>query len=442
MATDVTVHGRNDLCGCGSGKKFKECHGVSGKHGAVIASPATARARRGQFSEFISKPVVGPALDTERRSLLAEIGRIRNTEVLAYSALMQMPVAGPMNLVTYEDILIVQDLINGLRGDRITVILETPGGIGEVGRQIVEMLHARFSHVEFLVPGWAKSTGTIMVMGGHEILMGPASALGPIDAQLTQDGKTFSADAFIEGVDNIKKEVEKTGKLNAAYIPILQKISPGELQHAQNAKDFATVTVQEWLNNYKFGNWHQHEQSKQPVTSEERAAQAREIAEKLCSQALWKTHGRSISMRDLRDLGLKITDFSENADLNKAVLRFQVLLFMTLRQGNVAKIVETAAETIAVRFNVQQPAGQPVPPATDGGVTAGVMASCPKCGRKQQLQLDFDPGIPRDAGTLRFPNDNKLSCPNCATVYDVGPARAEAEKLVGRKALTPQPTGS
>jgi ClpP class serine protease len=261
MTTEFTTQGRNDLCSCGSGKKFKRCHGASGSQPVLIAPPpappSVASPHKGQFSEFLGKPVVGADLDIERRSLLAEIGRIRNTEVLAYAGRMQMPVPGSMNLVTYEDILIVQDLINGLRGDRITVLLETPGGFGEVGRQIVEMLHARFSHVEFLVPGWAKSTGTIMVMGGHEILMGPASALGPIDAQLTHDGKTFSADAFIEGFDNIKKEVETTGKLNAAYIPILQKISPGELQHAQNAKDFATITVQEWLTNYKFGNWHQ-----------------------------------------------------------------------------------------------------------------------------------------------------------------------------------------
>jgi hypothetical protein len=179
------------------------------------------------------------------------------------------------------------------------------------------------------------------------------------------------------------------------------------------------------------------ERSKQPVTPEERTAQAQEIAVKLCSQALWKTHGRSISMRDLRDLGLKITDFSENPDLNKAILRFQVLLFMTLQQGNVAKLVETGAETIAVRFNAQQPA-----PAAPGGTIAGVTATCPKCGRKQLLQLDFDPGIPLEPGNVRFPDNNKLSCPNCATIYDVSPARAEAEKVVGRKALTPQPTGS
>ena len=434
--TAFSSQARNELCSCGSGKKYKKCHGAQ-KALNERATPPHGEPM-GQFHDFINKPVVGEALDLERRALLDKIGQIRNAAVLSYVAQMQLPVPGGVNLVSYDDILVIQDLMNGIIGDRVAVILETPGGFGEAGRQIVEMLHARFSHVEFIVPGWAKSTGTIMVMGGHEILMGPGSALGPIDAQLTQDGKTFSADALLEGMDNIKKEVETTGKLNAAYIPILQKISPGELQHAQNAKDFASVTVQEWLIRYKFGKWTEHRQSKKPVPPEEREEIAKKIAEKLCSQNHWKTHGRSISIRDLRDLDLTITDFSENPPLNAAILRYQVLLYMTFRQGNVAKIYETAKETIATRFNVF-PAGGGAP-APAQGVFATMIAACPKCGRKIPIQLDFDPGVPLQPGNVRFPNDGKLTCQNCGTIYDVSPARSGAESQIGRPALNPQPT--
>lgn len=78
-----------------------------------------------------------------------------------------------------------------------------------------------------------------MTMAADEILMGTASALGPIDAQLTWQGKVFSADALLEGLDKIKDEVAKTNILNKAYIPILQGISPGEIQSARNALKFA-----------------------------------------------------------------------------------------------------------------------------------------------------------------------------------------------------------
>ena len=83
-------------------------------------------------------------------------------------------------------------------------------------------------------------------MAADEILMGTTSALGPIDVQLTWQGKRFSADAFLEGMNKIKKEVTETGILNKAYIPILQGISPGEIQSAVNALDFSKRLVTDW----------------------------------------------------------------------------------------------------------------------------------------------------------------------------------------------------
>src|ERR1035438_6404855 len=107
-------------------------------------------------------------------------------------------------------------------------------------------------------------------MAGDEILMGQTSALGPIDAQLFWQGKQFSADALLAGMKEIKKEVQDTGILNKAYVPILQNISPGELQDAQNALDFATDLVTDWLSRYKFKLWTTHSSTGDPVTPEER----------------------------------------------------------------------------------------------------------------------------------------------------------------------------
>jgi ClpP class serine protease len=53
-----------------------------------------------------------------------------------------------------------------------------------------------------------------MALGGDEILMGPMSALGPIDAQLNFEGKQFSADALLEGMQAIKDEAAATPRLN------------------------------------------------------------------------------------------------------------------------------------------------------------------------------------------------------------------------------------
>jgi ClpP class serine protease len=119
----------------------------------------------------------------------------------------------------------------------------------------VRLLYEKFESVAFIVPGMAKSAGTIMVMGGDEILMEPTSSLGPIDAQIQAEGKVFSAEAFLKGLESIKSEVAEKNSLNRAYIPILQRISPGEIQSAENALSFAKELVTEWLKEHKFRNW-------------------------------------------------------------------------------------------------------------------------------------------------------------------------------------------
>ncbi|MEO6525105.1 MAG: hypothetical protein ABIP93_00605, partial [Gemmatimonadaceae bacterium] len=166
---------------------------------AAAARPHIYKDSMGIFSEYINNKAVLGAIDIHRRSQLKRIGEQRNSAVLTYAGRISPAPQGVDPSVTFDDVLPFRDLLDGLSGDRVSVVLETLGGIGEVGRQMVEMLHEKFAYVEFIVPDTAKSTGTIMCMGGHEILMGPGSSLGPIDAQLGQDGKRFSADAFIEG---------------------------------------------------------------------------------------------------------------------------------------------------------------------------------------------------------------------------------------------------
>ena len=184
-----------------------------------------------------------------------------------------------------------------------------------------------------------------MAMGADEILMEPASALGPVDAQITWEGKHFSAEALLEGMGKIKMEVEETGVLNKAYIPILQGISPGELQNAQNALDFAKKLVTDWLIKYKFKNWETHSSTGDPVTETEKNGRAIEIAETLRSHSQWLTHGRSIKLEDLAEMKLVINDYSKNLPLAEAIRRYHALLQIAFHT-NIYKVIETPCSQI------------------------------------------------------------------------------------------------
>ena len=253
----------------------------------------------GIYSEYLDKLRTFDAIAAERKQQLQRISKLRGDIPILVIASDVQKGRAPIS-IDYSDILPIRDQLDNLKGSQLDVILETPGGTGEVAEDIVKLMRARFDHIVFIIPGMAKSAGTIMVMGGDEIFMDDASSLGPIDAQMSTHGKTFSADAFLEGLEKIKEEVAQTGSLNKAYIPILQGISPGEIESCRNAQNFSQTLVTDWLEHNKFRSWNKHSVTGAPVTADEKRERAKDIAGQLCDHGRWLTHGRSIKLSDLR----------------------------------------------------------------------------------------------------------------------------------------------
>lgn len=374
----------------------------------------------GIYSEYLNKNMTFQQLIEERKKQLARISEIRGREVLVFASDFNKGNASIS--ITYEDLLPINDQFSNLGGESLDLILETPGGSGEVAEDIVKLLRSKFSDISIIIPGWAKSAGTIIAMSCDEILMEPASALGPIDAQISRNGKTFSADALLKGMEDIKEEVNTTGILNMAYVPILQDISPGELQGAQNALDFAKDLVKEWLVKYKFKDWNNHSATGLPVTQEEKKQRANEIANVLADHSKWLTHGRSIKISDLEDMKLKITDYSLNPELNDAISRYYTLLKLTF-ESDIYKVYETVNSQIYKTINiggVQQPEPQI-------GKSINVDINCGNCHNDIQLQVNFEKNIPLKEGYLPFPENNLLTCPVCNIEHDLTQIRQQLE---------------
>jgi hypothetical protein len=107
-------------------------------------------------------------------------------------------------------------------------------------------------------------------------------------------------------------QAEKNKRLDIAYIPILQNISPGEIQHCENAQAFSRTLVTNWLKEYKFKFWEKHSSTGKPVSDYEKKARAETIAKLLCNHGHWLTHGRSVKVDDLNGMRLQILDYSKN----------------------------------------------------------------------------------------------------------------------------------
>lgn len=389
----------------------------------------------GVYSTYLDAKFSFSDLTKERKKQLRTISRIRGgRDILVFAA--DLNKGGAPITIGYDDLLPINDQLSNLSGNQLDLILETPGGSGEVAEDIIRLLRAKYNHLGVIVPGYAKSAGTIMAMGADEILMDSASALGPVDAQITWQGKHFSAEALLEGINKIKKEVEETGVLNKAYIPVLQNISPGEIQNAQNALDFAEILVKGWLVQYKFKNWTTHSSTGIAVTNDEKVAKAQEIAKKLRSHSRWLTHGRSIKINDLTDMGLKMTDFSVNHKLSDAIRRYHALLHISF-QTNIYKLTETPKSQIYRFINpvetreTEQSKGKSAKQAKK----AFLDVRCKQCNSLIKVQANLDEMSPLKDGYIPFPGDNVLQCPSCSAEVELSEVRREIEAQSKKKVV-------
>src|SRR5690606_11231264 len=144
------------------------------------------------YTEYLNKKMNYDAIRKERKVQLKKISQLRgNRDILVYASDLMKGMA-PIS-IDYSDILPISDQLSQMNGTEIDIILETPGGIAEVVEDEVELIRGKYEKVGVIIAGWAKSAGTIFAMAGDEILMGKTSALGPIDAQIFNNNKRFSA---------------------------------------------------------------------------------------------------------------------------------------------------------------------------------------------------------------------------------------------------------
>ena len=304
------------------------------------------------YSDYLHQNLTSEQLHIERTNQLVRISKLRGRDVIVYASNLS-PLHACPNGIDISDIVPLKDQLSVLTGEEVDIILQTPGGSAEVVEDLVKLIRDKFTKIGIIIPGSAYSAGTIFALAGDEILMSSTSSFGPIDAQIISNGKRFSADAFLEGLEKIREETNKNGRLDLIYVPLLANISPGEIQHCRNAQQFSKTLVTTWLKQYKFKFWTHHSSTNEPVTELEKEQRAIEIAAALSNQSKWLTHGRSIKIKDLLELRLKITDFSQDLELNDAITRYHALL-QIIFDTNIFKIIETKTSHIFKSFNIAQ----------------------------------------------------------------------------------------
>ncbi len=267
-------------------------------------------------------------LDTRINTLETEIA----ADVLAF--------AGPI-IWSMDDL--IRDAVEERQPKRgkLAVVLETGGGYIEVAQRIADTIRKHYGYVEFIIPNFAMSAGTVLCMAGDAIHMDYYSILGPIDPQVERpgSGEWVPALGYLKQYERLIKKSQE-GELTTAELAFLvQRFDPGELYRYEQERELSISLLKEWLVKYKFKNWKKTETRGVAVTEQIKIDRAAAIAEMLNETERWHSHSRPISMEVLRkDLKLQIEDFGLNPTLNRAIRDYYKLLrdYMTKTRANIA----------------------------------------------------------------------------------------------------------
>jgi hypothetical protein len=271
-----------------------------------------------------------------------------SSDVLAYS--------GPIVDGIESDFLqIVEDLSNDSKllednrkpdthNKRISVILTTEGGSSLAVERYVNILRQFYEEVNFIVPNYAFSAGTIFCMSGDNIYMDFFSVLGPIDPQVkNKEGRFVPALGYLDKINELLSK-SSNNKLTPAEFIILKEFDLAELRAYEQARDLSIDLLKKWLVKYKFKNWESHNTTRkgEPVTEQDKITRSEEIAMKLTDNNLWKSHGRPINIETLeQELKLRITDYGQDDTLRQSIRSYYTLSADYIRKNEIGIFIHT-----------------------------------------------------------------------------------------------------
>jgi len=228
----------------------------------------------------------------ESEPILDELSRIRGTVVIPLLFHLQTSIA-PWTVSRIYDRLV--RFGEKIKGD-VDVILFSRGGDPDTAYHIGRMLHRMVEgRLTFVIPRLASSAATLLSFSGDHIVMGPVSALTPIDPQIEIAPDRFvSARSLRESHDLIIREIMRPDIPKTTVEAFLEKLHLTEIVDydllLEHALDLAATLL------------------KLRMIKDEK--KAREIAERFVRG--FKYHGRIITIDDAIEIGLKIEEMPQD----------------------------------------------------------------------------------------------------------------------------------
>lgn len=122
---------------------------------------------------------------TSLQAKIAELEHVRKSRVILYIGQDRGHFS---HQISEDDVLPLYRCLLQEKGraERLDLVLHTMGGSISTAHWLCHLLSAYGKQFNVLVPLKARSAGTLLCLGAHEIVMGPCAQLGPIDPQIAQ----------------------------------------------------------------------------------------------------------------------------------------------------------------------------------------------------------------------------------------------------------------
>ena len=216
-------------------------------------------------------------------------------------------VSGSACAIDRDDTVPFGDLLHNIpQGHDLDLLLHTGGGDIDAAEKLISMVRTkvRTATLRIVVPDYAKSAGTLMVLGADCVVMSDSSELGPIDPQIIlADGNgnriRHSIQSYLDAYDEHTTTLKDEPGNVAAQI-MLGKLDPATVKLFQAVRARARQFAEGQLKCGMFRN----------------SGNASQTATELLDTKRWQSHTQMISWEDAQDprIGLTVKHLEPNSD--------------------------------------------------------------------------------------------------------------------------------
>jgi len=226
---------------------------------------------------------------------------------------------------------------------QLALILNCPGGDGLAAERIITICRS-FSKRGYtvIVPKQAKSAATMICLGAKEIIMSNTSELGPIDPQISLDGKnSYAAHEIIESYEGLMALATKAKGRIDPFLQQLQRFDARDIRWVQSAQQLSDSIAVKALQTGAM-----HGKSQKTIRSK---------IKPFLNPQFTKVHGRPIYHDVAEKCGLPITMYDIQSEFWRTIWELYVRLNYAVSGYRGSKIVESRQDHYV----------QPIPPMGD-----------------------------------------------------------------------------